>query len=242
MGVEFMNKLFVSVYAEDEVQEFAELKVYGKNIDASVCEIQLRMSKEALLGFATYAIRIANTTDDDFRHHWQVEPLSDILAGQPLGFFLTNSSPSFVIMCNQLNEKIKNEKIWGQEIPAKNKFRFKYEIPLEVNENVYEPFEIGFANIVDIKVIDKESKDITNRCGSIVLRINRNGLLEYGKNLLRLAHNYEVTKHYLLSHVKGSGNEYNMGILLLEDSSQLRIICVDNGNIFNHIKNFEENT
>ena len=207
MGVEFMNKLFVSVYAEDEVQEFAELKVYGKNIDASVCEIQLRMSKEALLGFATYAIRIANTTDDDFRHHWQVEPLSDILAGQPLGFFLTNSSPSFVIMYNQLNE------------------------------NIYEPFEIGFANIVDIKVIDKESKDITNRCGSIVLRINRNGLLEYGKNLLRLAHNYEVTKHDLLSHVKGSGNEYNMGILLLEDSSQLRIICVDNGNIFNHIKN-----
>ena len=43
------------------------------------------MSKEALLGFATYAIRIASTTSNKFKHHWQIESLSEISGNQPLG-------------------------------------------------------------------------------------------------------------------------------------------------------------
>lgn len=220
------------------ITDFAEIQIHGKNVMSDNCEVYLKMSKEALIGFATYAVRIATTTEETYKFHWQVDPLGNPCGNQPLGFFLTSDSPSFVLMYNQAEKLVSNEEIICKEIEDKIKMNFEYEVPLEVKDNAYEPFEIGFENIAEIKIIDNNGIDVTNDCVSVVLKINKTGLFKFGVSMLRIAHNYFKDNEYRVYSINKIEDMYNMGIALVEKSSKLRIKCCDFGNVLSYEPNF----
>lgn len=237
------RKILVPLYDEKLIDEnsnieLAEIKIYGRNIVSPQSRIYLKMSKEAMVGCATYAIRIANTTETTDKFHIQVDPLGNPCGNQPLGFFLTNDSPSFVLMYNQFDKTDFKDAVNYKEFNKKYKFKLVYEVPIEVADNVIEPFEIGWQNVAAIKVIDKSGNDITEQCIYVALSINRKGLFEFGKALLKIAHNYEEGDEYSVGHIANISDIYNFGVILTEMSSSITIQCVNCGNVLKYETDF----
>ena len=195
------------------------------------------MSKEALIGFATYAIRISSTTEDNQAFHLHVDPLNNPFGNQTFGFFLTNDSPGFVLMYNQAKKLVNNQKFIFKE--RKDQFKYNYRIPLYTNDNEYEPFEIAFENIAKISVIDKNGRDVTQNCISVVLKINKNELYNFGEFIIKIAHNYKHgNKYRVCSSRDNNKNIYNSGFLLDDKSSKLTIECFNLGNVFSYEADF----
>lgn len=231
-----MPSIKVPVYNSEsetnKIRGIAEIEVYGNNIVSEKVCVKITMSKDALLGFGSYAIRLATQTDVNDKFHWQVDPLGNPCGNQPLGFFLTTNSPSFVLMYNQALKETTNLNDLSKDANERNNFRFNYEIQSQVDDDVYEAFEIGFQNLVNIEIMDENNKDVTKQCVSIVLKINQKELMQYGINMIKIAHNFQKGRSYLISHENCKKIQYDLGFILSHESSQLIIECDNCGDVF----------
>lgn len=213
--------------------ELVVLQLYGKGLDSDKLNVCMELTKDAIIGFATNAIRIALNNEHDFQHHWQIDPLNSPIGSQPLGFFLTDDSPVFVLMYNRLERESNNLVKVGKKIKSKDDFCFNYTVDLEGDEISYETFELGFNNIAKIVVNNSEGVDISKQCISVVLKINYKGLLNFGEKLLQLAHNFREGESYTLRS-EDDLNEYDFGIILSKESPKLVIKCADLGCVFDY--------
>lgn len=212
--------------------------VQGKNIIKDGCTIKFIMSKEAMIGFGTNLLRIADCTDYDYSHHWHVDPLNNPKGNQTLGFFLTSDSPSFILMYNydvcSYSEKnfelLEKTNIVG--------FNFYYDVPLEVGEKSYDEYEIGFSNIMRIVVLDEYMKDVTEQCVNVIFHLNRKGLEQMARFLLRYAHESSVVGLVKVPVENESGCGYNTGVYTEMNSCSVEFECDDLGTVFDYEQGF----
>lgn len=210
----------------------------GKNITKDKCIIKFIMSKEAMIGFATNALRIINSTDDDFSYHWHVDPLNNPQGNQTLGFFLTSDSPSFILMYNQYLTT-HTEKIFklSEEIKIVD-FNFYYDVPLEVGEKSYDEYEIGFSNIMRIVVLNEDMKDITKECVDVILHIDRESLKQMARFLLRYANESSAVGLVKVPIENEENCGYNTGIYTQLNSCCIEFEFSNLGTVFDYEENF----
>lgn len=227
------------------LKELCKISAIGKAAEKEEW-IEFSFSKEALLGFATELIWLyedihENTTHTICTHQLQVNPAPN----QVLGFYLTPNSPMFVLKTNSLlqNEAVLYEYQGWKEISIKGKNENQYYYIKEpTKENEFElqgkiclePYELAKRNILNIKIMNSAGDDITREYHTVVLEINRKGLLELATMLLVLANNYQEGAEYLLAHREQVEYQYNLGVMLTSDSIQTKLKCANLGNVYDY--------
>lgn len=223
------------------LKEFAELSISSvEGIDEQY-RIEITFSKEGLIGFATNLIWMYEDIDKNKKCHIHIDPLGgkNISGNQPLGFFLTSSSPSLVISINNLSDycdiKCENYK----EINIKKEIEKSIEIKEPASYESIEGYELGCNNIADIAIYNKENYNITNKdYMQVVLKLNYDGLKDLATMLLILANNYKEDESYKLANINQKEFEYNMGIILNSNSCEAILKCKGLGCIYDYESNF----
>lgn len=109
-----------------------------------------------------------------------------------------------------------------------------YQVKFNSDEDI-EGFEINGDNIAELRVNDKNGKDITNK-SKVHLILSKNGLLGLGTELIRLAHKFQDGYH---THIEPSENDrivQNLGVVLLPTSCELIVNCSDMESIEEYFK------
>lgn len=70
---------------------------------------------------------------------------------------------------------------------------------------------------------------MTSNYNTVVFEINYDGIKEFATMLFVLANNYEEGQEYPLAHISQAQAGYNLGIILVEDSMQAILKCVNLG-------------
>ena len=224
-----------------KINEYAEVLIAGIEDKSNNYKVEFTFSKDALLGLATNLLWMYDDIDSDKRIHIHIEPLLGSISGnQALGFFLAPDSPSMVLSVNNVSKNyiIDSEINRYKEIPIKYKFVKMYEVKEPASDESIEDYELGFTNIVHIRVLDKEKNEITNSKMQVIFKINYYGLKDFGNILLILANNYELHKEYELAHVIQKKNQYNLGVLLTHESSEVIIRCNYLGDVHDYAPHF----
>jgi hypothetical protein len=234
------NNILISLNNPSLVRfgNFAEIKLTGKDFVSNEYEVQLKISKEALIGFAIYALRTSMSYDETNRFHIHLDPLGNPRGNQPLGFFLTSESPRLIFTFNNLchyekyNEKLKNHS--SKQLEINQNLKLCYQPELDISEVGIETHEIGFKNIAEITIFDNNEVDVTDNCIDVILEITKNGLIGLGHEFLRLAHIFRIGKSYPISQIDSANAGYDLGFHLLPDSCRLTVICGEFENIFSY--------
>lgn len=223
-----------------EIEEVSELRLCGANTDLDN-RVELTFSKEALIGFAINLIWLYENTNNRNRDvHFHIDPLGSASACQTLGFFLTPTSPFLVIQLNDIKYKCEKTKEWENCKKIATRFRSyeKFEIKKpSLDDLSIEEYEIGFRNIVDIKVLDKAG-GIINDYVDIVLAVSYGTLKKFATMLLVLANNYSPGKEYLLANLRQEELQYNMGLIFAKGSPDVVVRCGDLGCVYDYDPNF----
>jgi len=109
-----------------------------------------------------------------------------------------------------------------------------YQVEINSDEDI-EKFEMSGDNIAELRVYDKNGKDITNK-SKVQLILSKNGLLGLGTELIRLAHKFQDGYH---THIEPSENDrivQNLGIILMPTSCELIVNCSEMENIEEYFK------
>lgn len=224
-----------------KIREFADIIVLGDDNKSKCFSLEFTFSKDALLGFATNLIWMYEDINPQKKLHTHVDPLSgDASGNQALGFFLTPQSPSMVLNVNGNNDNtdIDSYTEGYKEIPIKYKFIREFEIKEPAANEAIEDYELGFYNLAQIRVLDANKTDITNSQMQVMININYNGLKDFANMMLILANNFENEQEYMIAHMKKNKQQYNMGILLSENSNQVIFKCEHLGSVYNYNPNF----
>jgi len=226
LGKPIVPSKFISVFAIPEKQRGMK--------------IEMIFSKEALVGFATNLLWAFS--DDDYKHtdtHSHIDALGGISGGnQAFGFFLTSESPSMVIQFNRVQE-VHKETHQYKDIEIWNRFNRRYKVNTEyIDDSYLESYEIGFTNIADIKIYDVNNVKISDKSMMVLLNINYDTFKDFATMLLMLANNYKEGLKYPLLQSQNTDVNYNLGVILTEDSHKLTIGCGAHGNIFDHNPQF----
>jgi len=219
-----------------KISEFAEIIIMGNNINNNL-KVEFTFSKDALLGFATNLIWMYEDINPQKRIHMHIDPLlGDIPGNQALGFFLTPQSPSMVLNVNGIEDSQVHDMNSNKykEIYIKHEFVKEFEVKEPAADESIEDYELGFNNIANIKILDSSHMDVTNNQMQIIFNINHKGLKDFASMLLVLANNYENQQEYMLAHVKQKEQQYNMGILLSENSNDVILKCDYLGCVYNY--------
>lgn len=218
-----------------KIKNLAEICLSGKSLDNQKCKLEFVFSKEALIGFATNLIWMYTEIDINKNLHIHIDPLrKNIHGNQPMGFFLTSSSPSLVIQLDNIECNFNMINKHYKEINMKRGAFKKYEIKEPSSEEALEEYEIGFKNIVCIKVYDSFNNEITENCSQVVFKLSYMALKDLANMLLILADNYEENIKYLLAHIKQKELQYNMGIVFTEQSCEVIFSCQDLGCVYDY--------
>jgi len=86
--------------------------------------------------------------------------------------------------------------------------------------------------------LDKDKNEVTNGKMQIIFKINYFGLRDFANMLLVLANNYELHKEYELAHVIQKKNQYNLGVLLTNESSEVILRCNYLGGVHDYAPHF----
>ena len=109
----------------------------------------------------------------------------------------------------------------------------EYRIDIENdNEDV---FEVKADNVAEIRVVNKEGRDISNEV-VVNLFLSQNGLLGLGTELIRLAHKFKEGKHMHLEPSEEEMQVQRMGLFLTPNSCQLTILCGEGKTIDSYFK------
>lgn len=216
-------------------------RILAVNFNSEKIErIDFSFSREALLGFATELLLLYSDINEQNKMILTTNPLKiDPAPNQILGFYLTPTSPTFVIKINYLDEtsitdaKVKKAK---EIIIRKKEANLYYNINTssEEDENdciCLESYELFRRNIVDIAVVNKNGENISNKLSAITLELNRQGIKSFANMLLVLANNCDTETEYLLFQDNSVEYGYNMGIVLTQDSIPSKLIIRDLGTV-----------
>lgn len=227
-----LNAMEVEEY-EINYNNIGELLVKVGNDDISKeCKVILKLSKEALVGFGNYLIRLSNNFDEYF--HFHVEPLGQICSNQGMGFFLTPESSEFIIGCRNFKSLTKLQSKNINKIHKANSnfnnFKISYLIDLYFDNDYFECHNLGFNNVGELKVLNG-NEDISKKC-CITLMLSKNGLLGFGTSLLRLAYNYDENNNYFVNPMNSDKLDYELGFFLSQKSAPLVVSCKNLKNVF----------
>lgn len=233
--------LYVNEIEEYEVDNdnIGELLVTSWNHDISKqCNVIFNLSKEALIGFGQYSIRLANTFEENY--HCHIDPLGGVSSSQGMGFFLTPQSSELIIGCKshgnlesygieKKNNIIKRHKNY-------NNLKINYIVDLAFDNDYFECHNIGFNNVAEIRVL-KDGENISQTC-RLTLMLSRNGLLGLGTELLRLANNYSKNKSLIIWPIEENKLNCELGFFLTTNSASLSVGCEDFQNVFYYDNKF----
>ena len=224
--------------------EFIRLKVV-KNVEEPVGKINFSFSREAIIGFSTELLLLYDDIDCSRQMSITTHPLAvDPAPNQSIGFYLTPSSPDFMIKINTLQNESElklNDPEKMQEIFTYNKKGNEYyyvNTDLEElgEEIIIEPYELSKRNILNISIENQENNDITSECRAIVLEINKNGIKDFAISLLKWANNLKNKDEYLISREDCKGT--NFGVILTQDSPSFLVNCKDLGTVYEYDSRF----
>lgn len=229
--------MLINLTKSVELKEICKISVTGHNSEKAAF-IMFELSQEALLGFGTELIWLY----DDMKgtEKWTIcthQLKTDPAPNQALGFYLTPNSPMLVIKVNSLSEEAREYRGY-KEINIRGKNRNQYYNVREPDEEVrleregflcLEPYELSGRNIMNIRILDKDKKDLVSNYGDVFFEINYNGIKEFATMLLVLADNYREGQEYLVAHADRQYEGYNFGVLLVQDSVQAITKCTDLG-------------
>lgn len=224
-----------------KIREFVDFIVSGVNDRYNNLRIEFTFSKDALLGFATNLIWMYEEINPNKKIHVHVDPLlNEIPGNQALGFFLDPQSPSLVLNVNGNNDnRVTNLFIKDyKEISLKYKFIKEFQVKEPASNEAIEDYELGFNNIAQIRIFDLNNVDVTNTQMQVIININYNGLKDFANMILILANNFENEQEYAMAHVKREEQQYNMGVLLSENSNQVVLKCNYLGCVYNYDTHF----
>ena len=219
------------------LKEICKISVVGN--DAENAEfVEFELSQEAIIGFATELIWLYENIQENEKliictHQLKVDPAPS----QALGFYLTPNSPMLVVKVNSLNRETKEYKDYKEiNIRARNVNQYynvkepDEEVALEYDGFIcLEPYELSKKNIINIHILDKDKRNVTSNYNTVVFEINYDGIKEFATMLFILANNYKEGQEYPLAHISQAQAGYNLGIILVEDSMQAILKCVNLG-------------
>lgn len=233
--------LYLSESEEYEVDRdnIGELSVwYGKDDISKKCKVIFNLSKEALMGFGIYTLRLAYNYNEFYHSH--IEPLGQLSASQGMGFFLTPNSSEFIIGCKNhgmlCDLQMYSKKEAFLDDINHNKLKIDYLVNLDFDNDYFETHNIGFNNIAEIRVL-KDDQDISKIC-RVSLMLSKNALIGLGFELIRLAHNYSEERTIFLKPLNKEYVNNKFGFYLTTNSSQLAIGCRNLKNVFYYDKQF----
>lgn len=200
------------------------IKIEGRDISKD-CKVIFRFSKEALIGFGIYAVRLYNTFREYY--HYQIEPLGESLSNQAMGFFLTPGSPELVIGCKDFGDLnglgFSNKGNINKGKKNYSNFDTSFLVDLEFDNEYFEYHNLGFCNVGDLKVLYK-NEDISPKC-YITLMLSKSALLGLGTELLRLAHNFIDCKSLDSYPIEEHRMDCQLGFFLTQNSAALSVEC-----------------
>lgn len=224
------------------LKELAELSASGVAGTDKNNRVEIIFSKEALIGFATNLIWMYEDIDKNKRAHIHIDPLGkkDISGNQALGFFLTPSSPSLVVVVNDLRESDCYYRKWEnyKEINIRNEIRKSINIKEPAYDDSIEEYELGYSNIADIAIYNQENMNITGDYMQVVFKINYEGLKDFATMLLIFANNYRIGNEYQLANINQKNFEYNMGVMLSSKSCEMTLKCKELGCVYDYEPEF----
>lgn len=205
------------------LKEFCKITAIGSAADA-VRQIEFTFSHEAMIGLATELLWMYEDISDDRKLILATHQLEHT-PNQVIGFYFTSDSPVFVLKTNSLTEKnwegstyenCKEIDIWAKNT---NQYYYVKDPTAEDIEFItLEAYELSKRNLVRIKVFDSEKNDITSKCYTVTLDINREGIKDLATMMLVWAANYKEGTEYRLPHVNEIEQGYNLGVILTHDS------------------------
>lgn len=205
--------------------------------------IEFEVSHEALIGFATELIWLYEDMRGGERMVISANQLkTDPSPNQVLGFYLTPNSPMLVVKINSLPEEgyeCKNYKEINIKTRNVNQY-YNVKEPDEENSLEYngficlESYELSRKNIINIRVLNKDKEDVTPCYNTVFFEINHRGIKEFATMLLVLANNYKDGQEYQFAHIDQVYDGYNLGIILVKDSIQAKLKCVDLGTAYDY--------
>lgn len=219
------NIMLINLTGSVPLKEFCKITATGSVADAAR-KVEFTFSHEAMIGFATELLWMYKDISVDRKlilatHQLKLDPSPN----QVIGFYLTSDSPMLVLKVNSLSKENEEGSIYKKckeiNIWAKNTEQY-YNVKDPTAEDIevitLEPYELSRRNLVRIKVFDSERNDITSKCHTVILEVNREGIKDLASMMLVWAANYKEGIEYRLPHVSEAEQGYNLGIILTRDS------------------------
>lgn len=226
------------------IKDYCKVSAIGDDITIAN-QVIFSFSREALVGFATELLWLYDDISDKNKRSIVTNPLKiDPAPNQAIGFYITPSSPTFVLKVNSLMQK-EDEKCCIKdikEISIRNKnINEHYHVKFPSEENEFEKkqiicletYELSRRNIVDIKIVNKNGDDVSNCFSAVTMEINRKGIKALQTMLFVWANNCNEGYEYLVCKDGVSGGN-NLGILLTNDSISTKMKMEDLGTIYNY--------
>lgn len=195
--------------------------LYGNKDISENCKVILNLNKQAILGFGINLIRAANNYYEN--NHYHVEPLGTIISNQAMGFFLTPESSSLVLGCKShglltdFEEKSLSKK---HEIKSEtDRFGVKYLVDLQFDNDYFEPYNLGFNNVGELKVY-RDGLDISMKC-EVVLTLSKSAMIGLGTKLIRFINKYGLDSEENLNSLEL--HKYSLGVFIRPTSCDFSI-------------------
>ena len=159
-----------------------------------------------------------------------------------IGFYLTPNSPVLMLKINYLETNEENESDGIKEIYLRHKGTNQYYNVSEPIEEIeaenrgyicLESYELSRSNIGDIKLFDRNGKDITNTIRSVIIEMNREGIKNFATMLLVWSNNFNKNDEYMIAR-NGKNVGYNLGVTLTKDSIPVKLQAGDLGTIYDY--------
>lgn len=216
--------------------QYIRVSVQDKDINI-IDNIEISFSKEAIIGFAKNLIWMYEDISADRKFYVCTDPLGGVPSGnQVLGFYLTANSPILTFNVNSLE--------YDEEYKIDNKLDLKVqpqkyiEILPPVDDCFLEEYEVGFRNIADIALYDKDRVNISNKFYEIFFEINYEGLKNLAVMLMKLADCYQEGKEYIFNRIGREKQSCDLGIGLTHDSLPLKIRYKNLGSVYDYEPDF----
>lgn len=212
--------------------EYVKVSAHGKNVEI-INFIEISFSKEALIGFAKNLIWMYEDLDINKEFYVCTDPLGGVPSGnQVVGFYLTTGSPILTFKVNSIKNHNgqKNNSMGRYQNPKTEK---SIEIlPPSLDDKCIEEYELGFRNLAEISIYDKNHMDISKDIYEVFFEINYGGLKNLAILLIKLADNYQEGAEHTI------GQANSLEIILTRDSLPLKLKCSNLGSVYDYEPEF----
>lgn len=234
------KKMIIDLMKNVPLKEFCKIIAHGDELHKEK-RIEFTFSHDAIIGFATELLGLYEEISEKRKviittYQLQLDPAPN----QAVGFYLTPTSPVFMLKINPLIEKneeyeYKNWKEINRKEIVLNQYYEVKDFTVENYEaNIIEPYELLRKNIVNISVFSDEGIDITKKYDTVIMEMNRGGMKAFATMLLVWANNCREGDEYILPHIQKGIPGYNLGLILTHDSVATKFKCQDLGTAYDY--------